>query len=61
MPTIDDAEYDIAMNELKSLEKEYPQLVTFDSPTQKVGGVVSEKFEKYTHKKPMLSLADIFS
>ncbi|WP_027063598.1 NAD-dependent DNA ligase LigA [Mesoplasma seiffertii] len=61
MPTVDDTEYDLAMNQLKELEKQYPELITVDSPTQKVGGTVSEKFEKYVHKKPMLSLADIFS
>ncbi|WP_026389577.1 NAD-dependent DNA ligase LigA [[Acholeplasma] multilocale] len=60
-PTVDDTEYDLAMNELIKLEEQYPELVTSDSPTQKVGGKISDKFEKYTHKKPMLSLGDVFS
>ncbi|AUF83807.1 NAD-dependent DNA ligase LigA [Mesoplasma syrphidae] len=61
MPSVDDTEYDLAMKQLKDLEQQFPKLVTSDSPTQKVGGTVSDKFEKYVHKKPMLSLADIFS
>lgn len=60
-PSVDDTEYDLMMQELKKLEKEFPELVTMDSITQKVGGTVSDKFEKHTHKYPMLSLGDIFS
>lgn len=60
-PTVDDAEYDQLMQQLIELETQYPDLVTADSPTQRVGGQVSEKFEKYVHKTPMLSLSDAFS
>ncbi|WP_031542618.1 NAD-dependent DNA ligase LigA [Mesoplasma photuris] len=60
-PSVDDTEYDFVMNELKELERQYPELITEDSPTQKVGGTISEKFSKYKHEKPMLSLGDIFS
>ncbi|PPE04160.1 NAD-dependent DNA ligase LigA [Williamsoniiplasma lucivorax] len=60
-PSVDDAEYDLAMQQLKALEAQHPELITQDSPTQKVGHVVSEKFAKNTHKIPMLSLADVFS
>ncbi|QHX36364.1 NAD-dependent DNA ligase LigA [Spiroplasma sp. BIUS-1] len=60
-PIVDDAEYDKSLNELIKLEKEYPEFLTSDSPTQKVGGVVMEKFEKYKHKLPMLSLSNAFN
>ena len=49
------------MNELKELEKEHPELITLDSPTQKVGGHVKEDFAKVTHEVPLQSLQDIFS
>jgi len=55
-PTISDAEYDALMNELKHLEAEYPELVTPDSPTQRVGGKPAEGFVKVRHSRPMLSL-----
>ncbi|MBF8283111.1 MAG: DNA ligase ((+)) LigA, partial [Anaerolineales bacterium] len=45
-PVISDAEYDVLFRELQALEAEHPELVTPDSPTQRVGGFVSEKFEK---------------
>ena len=48
-PEISDYEYDMLMNELKELEKEHPELITPDSPTQKVGGHVKEDFAKVTH------------
>ncbi|ALD66024.1 NAD-dependent DNA ligase LigA [Spiroplasma cantharicola] len=60
-PLVDDSEYDKSLNELIKLESQYPQLITLDSPTQKVGGVVMDKFEKYKHKQPMLSLANAFN
>ncbi|ATZ18997.1 NAD-dependent DNA ligase [Williamsoniiplasma somnilux] len=60
-PSVDDLEYDQTMHKLIQLEHDYPELVTLDSPTQKIGGRISEKFEKYIHKKPMLSLGDVFS
>ncbi|MEA3338115.1 MAG: NAD-dependent DNA ligase LigA [Chloroflexota bacterium] len=59
-PGISDAEYDALFNELKSLETEYPQLRTTDSPTQRVGGVVMEGFSRVRHPAPMLSLANAF-
>jgi len=55
-PEISDAEYDRLMNELKELEHAYPQLVTPDSPTQRVGAAVSEKFEQVKHKFRLYSL-----
>ena len=60
-PEISDYEYDMLMNELKELEKEHPELITLDSPTQKVGGHVKEDFAKVTHEVPLQSLQDIFS
>lgn len=60
-PTVTDHEYDQLMQELISLETEFPQLVTPNSPTQRVGGVVLEGFQKVEHRIPMLSLADAFS
>ncbi|MBC7925601.1 MAG: NAD-dependent DNA ligase LigA [Bryobacteraceae bacterium] len=55
-PEITDAEYDARMRQLQSLEKEHPELVTPDSPTQRVGGKPREGFLKVTHSAPMLSL-----
>ena len=60
-PAISDYEYDSMMNELKALEKEYPELVTSDSLTQKVGGHVKEGFAKVVHEVPLQSLQDVFS
>ncbi|ATI73115.1 NAD-dependent DNA ligase LigA [Mesoplasma florum] len=60
-PSVDDAEYDKTIHQLLDLENQFPELITSDSITQKVGGIVSDKFEKHTHKYPMLSLGDIFS
>lgn len=60
-PEVSDYEYDMTMNKLKSLEKEFPDLVTKDSLTQKVGGHVKEGFEKVEHEVPLQSLQDIFS
>ena len=58
---ISDYDYDMMMNRLKTLEKENPELITKDSPTQKVGGKAREDFEKVTHEVPLLSLQDVFS
>ena len=55
-PTISDADYDDRFRELKSLESKYPDLVTPDSPTQRVGGEPLKEFKPYQHKKPLLSL-----
>ncbi|QBQ07336.1 NAD-dependent DNA ligase [Spiroplasma gladiatoris] len=60
-PLVDDAEYDKLFNELLELEKNNPALITIDSPTQRVGGIVLDKFEKYKHQTPMLSLANAFN
>lgn len=60
-PEISDYEYDMLMKELKDIEAEFPQFVTDDSPTQKVGGKASEKFSPVAHKVRMESLQDVFS
>lgn len=60
-PEITDAEYDKLMRELISLESQFPQLITPDSPSQRVGGEPLEAFKKVTHREPMISLADAFS
>src|SRR5467141_3950645 len=60
-PEISDADYDKLMNELKRLEAEHPELVTPDSPTQRVGGKPREGFVKAKHSSPMLSLDNAYS
>ncbi len=60
-PEISDFEYDALMNELKRMEAENPELITPDSPTQRVGGAILEGFEEVTHLVPMQSLNDVFS
>ena len=60
-PTISDAEYDALRARLNALEAQFPELVTVDSPSRKVGAAPSEKFSKVTHAVPMLSLANAFS
>lgn len=60
-PEISDFEYDMLMNELKNLEKEFPEFVSKNSLTQKVGGTVKEGFEKVEHSVPLQSLQDVFS
>lgn len=60
-PELSDFEYDALSWELKALEAQFPELVTPDSPTQRVGGAPSEKFEKVEHKVRMESLQDAFS
>ncbi len=60
-PVISDAEFDRLMNELVALEEKFPELVTPDSPTQRVGAPPLEKFETVRHRQPMLSLEDAFS
>ena len=60
-PEISDYEYDMMMNKLKALEKEFPELTTMDSLTQKVGGHVNEDFKQVTHEVPLQSLQDIFN
>lgn len=60
-PEISDYEYDMMMLELKSLEKQFPELITKDSLTQKVGGHVKTGFKEVTHEVPLQSLQDVFS
>jgi DNA ligase (NAD+) len=57
-PEIDDAEYDALFRELQTLEEEHPELVTPDSPTQRVGAPPLEGFTQYRHLEPLLSLAN---
>lgn len=59
-PVISDAEYDASYQELVELEKQYPQLITEDSPTQNVGGSALATFNKVRHVPPMLSLENAF-
>ncbi len=59
--TLTDAEYDNYLRELYKIEGEHPDWVREDSPTQKIGGIVLDKFEKVTHNIPMMSLADVFN
>ena len=58
---ISDYEYDLLFSELIKLEKEHPELVTPDSPTQRVGGEPLKEFRNVPHKKPMLSLSNTYS
>jgi DNA ligase (NAD+) len=60
-PTISDADYDALVRELQALEKEHPELITPDSPTQRVGGKPKEGFAKVAHSRPMLSLDNVTS
>lgn len=60
-PSITDAEYDKLMRQLLSYEKEHPELVTPDSPSQKIGGVILEGFSEVQHEVQMQSLQDAFS
>jgi DNA ligase (NAD+) len=59
-PEISDAHYDRLMNELKELEATFPELITPESPTQRVGGKAADKFEKVVHRQQMLSLDNVF-
>ena len=60
-PVISDPEYDRLLQELQELESEYPELLTADSPTQRVGGAPAEGFTQVQHSAPMLSLANAFN
>jgi DNA ligase (NAD+) len=60
-PTISDFEFDQLMRELQRLEQEYPEFVTPDSPTQRVGGEPAEEFPSHTFSSPMLSLENAYS
>lgn len=60
-PSVSDAEYDRLMQELMALEKQYPELLSPLSPSQRVGGQVQDEFQKVTHQRMMLSLANAFN
>ncbi len=60
-PEISDREYDVLMKKLDALEKDYPELVTSDSPTQRVGGEPSREFPPAKHLAPMLSMDNTYS
>ncbi len=60
-PEMPDFEYDRLLRELEDLEKEHPELLRPDSPTQRVGGEAVSAFEKYAHPVPLMSLQDVFS
>lgn len=60
-PEISDAEFDQLFHELQALEEAHPELQSDDSPTVRVGGIVSDRFEKTRHPAPMLSLGNAFS
>lgn len=60
-PELTDAQYDALMNRLKKLESEHPDLVTADSPTQRVGGKPRDGFVKTPHSRPMLSLDNAYN
>ena len=60
-PTMPDYEYDRLLRELENLEKDHPQWITPDSPTQRVGGVAVSQFQKVEHPVPLMSLQDVFS
>ena len=60
-PVISDYEYDMLMQRLKAIEAEHPELITPDSPTQRVGGPPLSKFEQVRHQVPLESLTDVFS
>ena len=60
-PVLSDAEYDRLMRELQALEAAHPELVSADSPTQRVSGEPSSRFERVAHREPMLSLGNVTS
>ena len=59
-PEISDGEYDALIRELRAIEAEHPELVTPDSPTQRVGAAPADGFEQVTHSRPMFSLSNAF-
>src|SRR5438046_3010970 len=60
-PEISDTEYDLLYKQLESLEKQFPDLVTRDSPTQRVGGQLVGGFQPVRHRTPMLSLDNTYN
>ncbi|MEO6521444.1 MAG: NAD-dependent DNA ligase LigA [Mucilaginibacter sp.] len=61
MPTIADFDFDIKLKELAELEKQFPEFLEEDSPTQRVGGEVTKEFETVRHKWPMMSLGNTYN
>src|SRR5688500_9687370 len=60
-PSISDYKFDMLLEELQKLEKEYPEFLSPNSPSQRVGGAVTKEFKTVKHKYPMLSLANTYS
>ena len=60
-PEISDKEYDLLLEKLQQLEQEHPELLTLDSPTQRVGGRPAEAFSEVVHRHPMLSLDNSYN
>jgi DNA ligase (NAD+) len=60
-PVISDFEYDLLLNELDTLEKKFPLLITGDSPTRRVGSDLTNEFRQYDHRYPMLSLGNTYN
>lgn len=60
-PTISDYDFDMLLNELINLEQQYPELITADSPTQRVGGDITKEFKTVKHRYPMLSLSNSYN
>ena len=59
-PSVSDAVYDSLMDELKKIESDHPELITVDSPTQRVGNKLLDGFQKVKHMRRMVSLSDVF-
>ena len=59
-PTLSDYEFDMLLKELEALEREHPELITPDSPTQHVGSDLKKEFDQYPHRYPMLSLGNTY-
>lgn len=60
-PVISDREFDLLLDELIRIEKDFPELKSLDSPTQRVGGEITKEFKQIVHKYPMLSLSNTYS
>jgi DNA ligase (NAD+) len=60
-PVISDFEFDLLINELETLEKTFPSLISKNSPTQRVGSDISNEFRQYEHRYPMMSLANTYN
>ncbi|MEZ5021612.1 MAG: NAD-dependent DNA ligase LigA, partial [Bacteroidales bacterium] len=60
-PTISDFEFDLLLNELQTLERKFPELITPDSPTMRVGSDLTEEFVQVQHRWPMMSLGNTYS